>query len=241
MSFESLTNRSYVPYSNQPATCAVSGQSGTLYPGVRIENISFPLTIPAVRCGLYSCLSEGEQPETLYIDSPSDDSLGFWREEYGIRVAGPEELDSENFAVTTAGDMDILTLLSQGLDRSVVPNSGFPVAAVLLTGQGMVYGVNIEIEGPHWDLGLCAERVVLAKAIAAGLTDFKEMHVHTRRGDYSSPCGACRQVIVEHMPHHPVFIHHPDGTTSRHFSDDLLPYSFQSDYLRGLDDTLNGK
>lgn len=233
MSFETLTDRSYVPYSNKPAACAVAGKNGSLFPGVRIENISFPLTISAAQSSLFTCLSEAEQPETLYIDTSADEHLEFWKKTYDLRIGHPEELDSRNFQTVTVEDSDkeISDLLSQRLDRAVVPNSQFQVAAVLETGEGLIFGANIEIEGAAWEMGLCAERVALAKTIAYGITDLKAMHILTRRGDYSSPCGACRQVLVEHIPHHPIFIHHPDGSVSRHFSTDLLPYSFKSDFL----------
>ncbi|MDX1617260.1 MAG: cytidine deaminase [Balneolaceae bacterium] len=236
---ESLKNRSYVPYSNSPVSCAVAARSGSLYPGVRIENISFPLTISAVQCALFACLSESEQPETLYIDSSGRDEpqLKFWVETFELTVADAETLDSDRYTpviVPDGSSGDIRGLLKEGLDRAVVPHSGFPVAAVLVTGRGLISGSNIEPENSAWEMGLCAERVALAKAIAYGITDIRSIHVHTIRGDFGSPCGACRQVIVEHMAGHPLFIHHPDGTTSRHFTGDLLPYSFKSKFLNNL-------
>jgi len=237
MSIDSLTDRSYVPYSEKPAACAIGSESGMLYPGVRIENISFPLTIPAVQSALFSCLVEADRPETLYIDSEKDVNTDFWKKAFGLRVAEPAEASSEHlhspFLVGHADD-EIPGLLKQWLERAVVPNSGFPVSAVLETEEGLVCGANVEPQGAAWEMGLCAERVALARAIAGGASGFRAMHIHTRRGEYSSPCGACRQVILEQMPRKPVFIHHPDGSISRHFSNDLLPYSFKSDYLKRL-------
>ncbi len=118
----------------------------------------------------------------------------------------------------------------------MTPHSHFPVAALLETSDGLLSGVNLEFSA--WESGLCAERVAVAKALAYGVKseDISAMHLHTRHGEYSSPCGACRQVIIEHLPSIPVIIHHPDGSTSRHFSSDLLPYSFKSDFLKTAKD-----
>lgn len=232
MKLQELESRSYIPYSGQPAAVVVESQTGKLYPGVRIENISFPLTIPAVQCGLVTCLSEGQQPETVYLSSnlSSKSHWDFWKNELTLQSSEAHEIDGEPTKILQPTD-DINSLLTNLLNRSHSPYSNFPVSALLVTKHGAVSGVNIEFSA--WESGLCAERVALAKAIAYGinLSSIKALHLHAQYGEYSSPCGACRQVIIEHLPRIPVFIHHPDESVSRHFSSDLLPYSFKSDFL----------
>lgn len=232
MTLSNLKNNSYVPYSNKSKIAVVESKNGSWYPGVRIENISFPLTISAVQNALFCCLSEGDDPETVFIKNPSEqkENLQYWQQQYHFDIAEIREPnDNKLVSVIRSGD-DIFATLQKLLDNAIVAESNFPVAALLETGSGFVSGINIET--PDWSRGLCAERVVLAKAITYGLTGFKSLHICTRGGEYSSPCGACRQVIIEHLPHHPVHLYHADGNQSRHFTSDLLPYSFQSSSLQ---------
>ncbi|MFH5883446.1 cytidine deaminase [Halalkalibaculum sp. DA3122] len=233
MTLEELETRSYTPYSGQPAAVILESRSGKLYPGVRIENISFPLTISAMQCAVVICTSEGEQPAKVYRRTPpsTDGETDFWERELDLEYSVEPDFDKELDGIVTSHD-DISHCLQRLLGRSHSPYSNFPVSTILETSGGLVSGVNIEFSA--WESGLCAERTAIAKAIAGGidLSSIKALHLHTRHGEYSSPCGACRQVIIEHLPQIPVFIHHSDGSLSRHFSSDLLPYSFKSDFLK---------
>lgn len=227
-----LRERSYVPYSDRPAHALAEDANGTRYPGVRVENLSFPLTISAAQAALFHCLSEGAEPRLLYLERPGGAEAGYWKEEFGLELqpleaAGDLGKLHRPFLEHTA---DIPGLLEDLLDRARVPNSDFPVAAVLETGMGPVGGVNIECG--DWSRGLCAERVALAKAIAAGANAFRRLHIHTRDGEFSSPCGACRQVLAEHLPGGTVCLHHADRSRSDFFAGDLLPYGFHSSALR---------
>ncbi len=112
---------------------------------------------------------------------------------------------------------------------AVVEESNFPVSALVETEEGYFSGVNIECSS--WNLGLCAERVVITKALTYGAKKLENLHIHSRGGEFSSPCGACRQVIMEHMPDKQIYLHHADGTESVHFAVDLLPHSFRSSTL----------
>lgn len=227
MTITDLKNTSYVPYSNRPQATVVESENGTRFPGVRIENISFPLTISAVQNAIFCCLSEGEVPQTLFIeeDYPAE-KITYWEKLYSIECADIKALKDFTTSPVVVSVNDIPAELTKLLDRAVVDESDFPVAALLKTADGYITGVNIET--PDWSRGLCAERVALAKAISHGMTDFQALYVHTRGGEFSSPCGACRQVLLEHLPHHPVHLHHSNGSQSTHFTSDLLPYSFQS-------------
>lgn len=95
---------------------------------------------------------------------------------------------------------------------------------------GYYEGVNVEVS--DWSMGLCAERIAIAKAKADGHSKFESMDVHTLKGEFSSPCGACRQVVTEMMPYHELRLFHADGSLSEHLSADLLPFSFKSSSLK---------
>ncbi|HYW35743.1 MAG TPA: cytidine deaminase [Balneolaceae bacterium] len=227
MTITDLQNRAYTPYSGQPVVAVAETASGECFPGVRVENVTYPLTISAAQSALFCCLSEGFSPRTLYLEDSIDSaSTAFWRETYSLEIAPLETTSDLSFTRVLKQVNSVEKKLRSLLDEAIADESDFPVSALLKTSQGFISGVNIE--ATNWNAGLCAERVALAKAISYGLNDFEALYVCTRKGEFSSPCGACRQVIMEHMPHNAIHLYHADGTTSPFFSSDLLPYSFQS-------------
>ncbi|NGP76908.1 cytidine deaminase [Balneolaceae bacterium YR4-1] len=231
MNIEQLKDSNYVPYSGKSSVAVVKSVAGNYYPGVRVENVTFPLTINAAQNALFTCLSEKERPKAIYVEDTKANDLEFWRNEYNVWVYPHEELETGDLKeiLLDLQESEIKSTLKKLLDHAVTENSDFPVSALLKTPRGYVSGVNIECS--EWSLGLCAERVAIGKALSYGIKDFESIYIHTRSGEYSSPCGACRQVIYEHMPHNPVHLFHADGTRSKHFSSDLLPYSFRSTSL----------
>jgi len=87
-------------------------------------------------------------------------------------------------------------------ERSYSPYSHFRVGAAVLTADGETFaGTNVE--NASFGLTICAERVALATAIAAGQRDFKAMAIACIDADADAglpalmPCGACRQWLVE--------------------------------------------
>lgn len=227
-----LLQNGYVPYSGEPQIAAVRGRSGRLYAGVRIENISFPLTIPAVQNALFCCLSEGDKPDVLYVQEENSE-IPPWAAEFDTTIRPFDTVADEEVKpviIPAEEATQVRTELNRLHGLAHTPNSNFPVAALLETAEGWVAGVNIESR--EWNRGLCAERIALAKAVTYGLRDIQALHIYAKDGEYSSPCGACRQVIVEHLPHHPIVLYHSDGSVSRHFSDAMLPHSFRSSRLQ---------
>lgn len=231
MDKEKFRNSCYTPYSGEISVCVAKSVKGNYFPGVRVENISYPLTINAAQSAIFSCLSEREQPKAIYVDKPAAREVEFWKQEFNVWVHSFDELGNIPFkrVVQQIENKKINQQLQHLLDDAITPNSSFPVAALLKTDEGFVSGVNIECS--EWSLGLCAERVAISKALAYGITDLRALYLQTRDGEYSSPCGACRQVLVEHMSHHPVHLFHGDHTHSVHYTSDLLPYSFRSSSL----------
>lgn len=233
MSWKPLYEQSYVPYSSNKHACVVESKSGKFYAGVRIENISYPLTIPAAQAACAICLSEGEIPAKIYTEDPAPEQLNYWANEYDLDIVETNNppLDKlEDLYHPIKKEFDVRPRLKKLLDKAVTPNSDFPVSVILFTKDGYFEGVNVEVSA--WTHGICAERVAISKAFAAGHTDFTRLEVHTRKGEISSPCGACRQVISELLPYHDIVLHHSDGTHSEHLSPDLLPFSFKSSALK---------
>ena len=97
-------------------------------------------------------------------------------------------------------------LIRSALDaqtRAYCPFSKFPVGAALRAASGRIYqGVNVE--NISFGLTICAERVAVGAAIAAGDREFTAIAVVSRGG--VSPCGACRQVLAEFNPDLPIIM-----------------------------------
>jgi cytidine deaminase len=81
-------------------------------------------------------------------------------------------------------------------ENAVAPFSKFKVGAALRTPSGKVYhGCNVE--NCTYGLTVCAERVALLTALAAGERSFDAIAVVTQSDEPSTPCGPCRQLMWE--------------------------------------------
>jgi cytidine deaminase len=120
----------------------------------------------------------------------------------------------------------LLAEASQGFDRAYVPYSKFPVGAAVLAADGRIFsGVNIE--NASYGLTICAERVALFAAIAAGASDLRAIAVAAQRIRPVLPCGACRQVMSELMRADAnVFLQSSDGSVHETTVGALLPAAF---------------
>lgn len=221
---KSIETYSYSPYSHQEEGCFILGASGVSYPGVRIENSSFPLTITAIQAALCSCLGNKDQPVGVYNTGSKSQLNNFWENKFKLKVLTDRSDITTIYSPFIPQPTDMFKALEHLCKQSVTPNSSFPVSAVLETDKGSIPGVNIEF--PEWQTGLCAERVAISRAISYGIHSFKSMYIHTPKGDYCSPCGACRQVLYEFMPKGIVFLYHRKFETTRHYVKHLLPNAF---------------
>jgi cytidine deaminase len=110
-------------------------------------------------------------------------------------------------------------------NRAHAPYSKFHVGAALLTASGkIISGCNVE--NASYGLTICAERSAVCSAIAAGENQWLAMAVATPGGH--SPCGACRQVLVEFAPNLPILLVDSDHPESVYETDmqSLLPGRF---------------
>lgn len=91
----------------------------------------------------------------------------------------------------------LVPLAIEAAKNAYCPYSKFPVGAALMTNAGPVLGCNIE--NAAYGLCLCAERCAMAKAVSEGHKDFKGIAIVcvNMREEFSSPCGQCRQFMVE--------------------------------------------
>ena len=77
--------------------------------------------------------------------------------------------------------------------------SGFAVGAAVQCKSGVVF-VGSNIENISYGLTICAERIAVASAVAAGQREFVAIAVVADTSEPIVPCGACRQFLAEFAP-----------------------------------------
>ena len=94
--------------------------------------------------------------------------------------------------------MEYLNLIKEarlGMEQSYSPYSNFAVGAAVLAKDGTIYrGCNIE--NAAYGAANCAERTAIFSAIADGVREFEAIAIVSSSGDFTYPCGICRQVIA---------------------------------------------
>lgn len=111
------------------------------------------------------------------------------------------------------------------------PYSKFRVGAALLTTKGKTYtGSNIEVSS--YSLTLCAERTALFKAFSEGERSFRAIAIASDEKDFTPPCGACRQVIMDLAGDIEVILTNSKGKHKIVRASELLPLPFGARNLR---------
>lgn len=128
-------------------------------------------------------------------------------------------------------DGELLQRALEARRRSYCPYSRFAVGAALLASSGRVYtGANVE--NASYGLSMCAERVALFRAAAAGERSFLKLvvvggPVDREPQELCPPCGACRQALFEFAPDLEVLLGTARGVERRFSLQELLPEPFE--------------
>ena len=234
---------SRVPYSgrSRAALALMSDNSWTC--GVRIENASYPLVIPALSAVLASANSIGRRDITALVFSDrvkleektmiqqsftgpmeqlTEDILGY---PGSINELGDELITGRHFPdkLDTATGIRLARQVTQ---NAYIPESDFPVGALVVTRDQTCYqGVNVE--HGDWTQILCAERAAIAAAISAGETDIQYVYISCPKAPATAtPCGACRQVLCEIAPEAIVWMDRREQPAECFRTLDLLPRAF---------------
>ena len=94
---------------------------------------------------------------------------------------------------------DLVALALAARSKAYAPYSKFPVGAAVKCKSGAVF-VGANIENRSFGLTICAERVAMGAAVAAGERDFVAIAVTADSDEPIIPCGACRQFLAEFTP-----------------------------------------
>ena len=105
------------------------------------------------------------------------------------------------------------------------PYSGVKIGAAVITSEGAVYtGANVE--NSSYGLSCCAERIAIFKAASEGARKLVAIAIFGESDEFTRPCGACRQVMVEFNPRMKVLRRGADGFSKDGRADSLLPDRF---------------
>jgi len=139
-----------------------------------------------------------------------------------------------------ASDVGLIEKAVEIAHKSYTPYSNFPVGAAVLLDNGAMFAGNNQ-ENIAYPSGTCAERSVL-NFVHGNYPDnkIKVIAITALKSTSSipvTPCGFCRQVIVEieqHQGTHIKVILHKIGGSTYVFESavSLLPLAFEDEYLK---------
>lgn len=117
--------------------------------------------------------------------------------------------------------------------RAYCPYSDYPVGAAILGKSGRIYA-GCNVENAAYGHSICAERSALVQMVAAGERAPVAAVVVTRGPKPGTPCGACRQMLVEFVEDMPLrlMVNGEPEQTKTTFLAELLPDAFRPDALK---------
>lgn len=118
-------------------------------------------------------------------------------------------------------------------ENAYAPYSNFKVGAALRGASGTLY-TGCNVENVAYPEGTCAEAGAIAAMIAAGETSFAEAYVVAGSPLPVTPCGGCRQKLVE-FGSKDVLVHMAtvNGVERTLTIGELLPGAFDPSFLGG--------
>jgi cytidine deaminase len=115
------------------------------------------------------------------------------------------------------------------MKNAYAPYSKFHVGAAIEADDGTMH-VGCNVENASYGLTICAERMAVGAAVAAGKRSFKRVAVASAVEPPATPCGACRQLLAEFGLDLEIIAAGP-STERRWKLRELLPEAFTRDAL----------
>ncbi len=121
---------------------------------------------------------------------------------------------------------ELIQAAQQARSRAYAPYSRYQVGAAVRAASGRIY-TGSNVENASYGLTICAERVALVNAVAAGERKFTALAVAAGEGEPGMPCGACRQFMAEWFtPDVPIVVVSSHGQQKQFTFAQLLPEPF---------------
>lgn len=243
-----LKERARVPFSKTPSAALALLEDGRWIPGVRIDSAAFSLSLTALMNAVTAAVALGQADAVvaLVLSEPArpadrqytgDLPTGPFRNVADDALVRADWIDAHRPLPTPSDAFppfvspegpspnDRVLQARRIAERAHVPASNFPVGALLETSDGrLIPGVNVEHE--DWARILCAERNAIGTAFSYGRTDFRALYLSCPLDPRGTPCGACRQWLVELAPSITLWMDRDDAPPTSDTPSALLPGSF---------------
>lgn len=124
----------------------------------------------------------------------------------------------------------LIAAAQRARQQALAPYSKFSVGAALQTAAGKIY-LGCNVESSSYGLTMCAERVALFKALSEGEREFAHLAVTAGTREFTTPCGACRQLLWDYARDVRVTLINDMGETRTVTLRDLLPEAFDDHFF----------
>ncbi|KAL6732069.1 hypothetical protein Aduo_002869 [Ancylostoma duodenale] len=125
----------------------------------------------------------------------------------------------------TVSDAELLQKARDAMKHAYIPYSKFPVGAAILTDDDTVI-VGVNCENASYGATICAERNAITTALAQGYRKFKAIAVATELKEPGSPCGICRQFLIEFGNYKVILGSSTSANVVYTTTAELLPHAF---------------
>lgn len=128
-------------------------------------------------------------------------------------------------------DIELIQIAEKAKEKAYVPYSHFKVGAALMTSDKKVY-TGCNVENASFGATNCAERTAVFKAVSEGDRDFEAIAIVSSSGDFTYPCGICRQVISEFNPNIQLILANNKGEIRSYRFNEIFPFAFTKEDIK---------
>ena len=121
---------------------------------------------------------------------------------------------------------DLIQKALKARENSYSSYSQFAVGAALEAEDGTIY-TGCNVENASYGLSVCAERTALVKAVSEGAKKFKRLAIVADTEKPVTPCGMCRQMLMEFSPEMKLILGNTQGKSETITLTELLPKAFK--------------